>query len=188
MLKVSIVSLCVLCGAFVGFAFIWGLPWGMSLDRIHSGIQSSYKNVQHVSADDLSEMDMNSVIIFDVRESAEYDVSHIQGALHIDPNVTPDDFEHNFSDKIKNKTVIFYCSVGVRSSSKASELDNIIKRANVVASYNLTGGLFYWHNQSRPVVQGDNRATEYIHPYNDYWGRLITHSDAISYEKVNGVN
>ena len=89
---------------------------------------------------------------------------------------------------MKGKTVVFYCSVGVRSSSKASELEAIIKRAGAVASYNLTGGLFYWHNQSLPVVQDKDTATQYIHPYNDYWGQLISNDDAIRYQKAGVAN
>jgi len=54
----------------------------------------------------------NDALFIDARTIEEYDVSHIKGALHI--NSPEDPRLQNIS---KNKTIIVYCSIGLRSES-----------------------------------------------------------------------
>ena len=110
----------------------------------------------------------------------EYDVSHIAGALQVDPNIDTDVFETKFSKILKNKTVIVYCSVGQRSSSFADRVQTAALRNGAVSVQNLEGGLFGWHNDSRNMVNASG-PTSQIHPYNSYWGRLIENKDSIRY-------
>ena len=60
-----------------------------------------------------------NVIIFDVREKSEYDVSHIANALNFP-------FKKFKTDQIstisKDKKIVIYCSVGYRSEKIADKL------------------------------------------------------------------
>lgn len=155
-------------------------PWNLSLKKIQSGIEKWHQNVQHIDAVRLSEMDADNVVIFDVREPDEFNVSHIKGAIQISPTIEPEDFEYEFAEIITGKVVVFYCSVGVRSSAKASQLTGIVNDVNAQASYNLKGGIFQWHNELRPLVNKEGRTTK-IHPYNHYWRQLIKDKPSTSY-------
>ena len=182
-----LLRLSIIFGAFILVSVILIAPWNLSLNKIHSGIEKRHKNVQHIDARSLSGMRVDSVVLFDVCEVDEFDVSHIQSAIQLDPDIELGDFEDDFSEIIEGKVVVFYCSVGVRSSALASQLEELLNDAGTEKFYNLTGGLFQWHNQSRPTVHGDDIPTENIHPYNDYWGQLIENKSAISYQRSNKV-
>jgi len=151
------------------------------LAKIHKKIKADYNDVHHIEADAFSALDRDNLIIFDVRKQSEYDVSHIDGAIRVDPAIHPDEFARIFGDRLEGKTAVFYCSVGKRSSGLASRVAGVIDENGANASYNLTGGLFQWRNEARPLVQDAQTKTRFIHPYNNYWGRLINDKSAIRY-------
>ena len=125
-------------------------------------------------------MSAEAVVVFDVREKKEYEVSHIDGAIQIDPKLKPEQFFQQYGESIKDKTVVFYCSVGRRSSNFAEQINATSEADEALATYNLTGGLFHWHNIQKPLVN-EAQTTSAIHPYNFYWGRLIQDKPSISY-------
>lgn len=151
------------------------------LDNIHEKIVKDYKQVEHIEAPQFAEMDQTDVIIFDVREEKEFSVSHLDGAIQVDPDTSPEEFEGRFANQIDGKTLVFYCSVGRRSSKLLSEVSEVIEENNANDSYNLIGGVFRWSNQERPLVN-EAQSTAKVHPYNLYWGQLIEDKEAISYK------
>lgn len=151
------------------------------LGKIQLKLEQQYLDVSHIEADQFSKMDLENLVIFDVREEGEFAVSHISGATQLDPNVQPEEFLSNYHNKIQGKTVVFYCSVGRRSSATASKLQESLEQAGAADSFNLTGGLFNWRNENRPLVS-EGQDTDLIHPYNFYWGRLIHDKNAIRYK------
>ncbi len=151
------------------------------LTKIHNKIIKRYANIEHVEAANLEQWNADDVVIFDVREKSEYDVSHIDGAIQVEPDINSDSFIEEYSDLLRGKTVVFYCSVGRRSSGLLSRIAPQLKQQGIEQSYNLTGGIFRWHNEDRAVFKGGN-STPYIHPYNFYWGRLIEDKKAIKYK------
>lgn len=151
------------------------------LQAIHRNIVKSFDNVEHISADALTVIGSSNVVLFDVREQAEFAVSHIEGAIHVDPDISPALFKQKFAESLSNKTAVFYCSVGQRSSELASRVDAVVKDSGGLAAYNLIGGVFQWRNELREL-QRNGRPTRLVHPYNRYWGRLIEDRSAISYE------
>jgi len=161
--------------AFVAFTY------KPPLSKVHESIEASYQNVAHIDAEVFSKLDKRQLIIFDVRELAEFRVSHLQGAIQIDPDISVQEFEINYADLLADKTLIFYCSVGKRSSALASKLQQIIIDSQAVSAYNLIGGIFQWRNDARQLVESELRTTTKIHPYNKYWSRYITNKHAISY-------
>lgn len=106
---------------------------------------------------------LDSALFLDSRKPEEYKVSHIKNAVFIGyekPNF-------NVLNSInKNKEIVVYCSIGVRSEKVAEKL---VERGftNV---HNLYGGIFEWVNEEKPIVDSDGKTTLNIHPYNKVWG------------------
>ncbi len=170
----SLSGLCFSAGVSAGFL-------SPDLDEIHDDIVSNYAQVSQLEASKLIEMNPEDVILFDVREQKEFDVSHLDGAIQLDPDTSPEEFEDRFANEINGKTLVFYCSVGVRSTKLLSEVTEIVDENNASASYNLVGGVFRWSNDERPLVNQAQDTTK-VHPYNLYWGQLIEDKEAISYK------
>ena len=147
-----------------------------ALKETHQKVVKDYKTVSHITASSLSEMDSKDYVLIDVRESEEFAVSHIAGAIWVDPEIDADRFLSLYGDLISGRSVIFYCSVGVRSSRLAEKIQRSEAFQTPVQIYNLEAGVFGWHNEKRPLVQRSKdviRSTEFIHPYNRWWGRMI---------------
>lgn len=151
-----------------------------TLQSVHGKVVKDYQSVRHMDAQAFSTLDPSKVVIFDVREKNEYAVSHLKEAIRIDPDISPRSFMKKYADQIAGKTVIVYCSVGVRSSALAERIDPLLTASGGKHAYNLTGGIFQWHNEGRPLTRGQ-QSTRYVHPYNRSWGRLLSHKDLISY-------
>jgi rhodanese-related sulfurtransferase len=110
------------------------------------------------------------VVIFDVREVGEFDTSHLKGAIRVDPDVDPDAFLKQYGELLKDRTAVFYCSVGYRSSLLVERLvDATGDSTNLV---NLRGGIFKWYNEGLAVYDSAG-ATDEIHPFSVAWGRLL---------------
>lgn len=150
------------------------------LKQIQTKIERDFKVVHHIATQEFSMLSRDRVMIFDVRGQAEYDVSHIEGAIRIDPNMSPYAFMHIYSNTLNGKIIVFYCSVGRRSSAFASSVNTLVKKSGVTGSYNLAGGLFQWHHEERLLMQ-NGKPTNAIHPYNWFWSRLISNKNAIRY-------
>ena len=150
-----------------------------SLASVQIAIENQFETVDHLLAKEFLEMDKSGVLLFDTRPMAEYAVSHIDGALQLDPNVSAAKFAQLYGEKAAGKTLVFYCSVGHRSSGVAARAAEQLPEAGAI--YNLRGGIFDWHNAGRPVVNAGGE-TEQIHPYNKNWGQLVTRQDKLSYE------
>jgi rhodanese-related sulfurtransferase len=68
----------------------------------------------------------------------------------------------------RDTPVVVYCSVGYRSARVARWLG----RQGFTNVRQLDGSLFAWANEGRPMV-ADGRSVREVHPYNDFWGRLL---------------
>jgi len=129
------------------------------------------------------------VVIFDVRERAEFEVSHIPGAIQVDPDLTAREFLSRFKSVLDRPaagqsgptSVVFYCSVGVRSSKLASRVHKAGGDALRGRLHNLRGGIFRWHNESRDLVGPDGAGEGMVHGYDAYWSRFLTRSDNVIY-------
>lgn len=144
-----------------------------TLDAVREQVQRDYAAVAQMPADTLRDrLKAGDVLLLDVREWDEYAVSHISGAERVDPGTWKSTFLKGFKDKARGKTVVFYCSVGVRSSQLAEKVQVALMSAGAKAVYNLDGGVFGWHNEKRPLVDAKG-ATDFVHPYDSYWGTLV---------------
>ncbi len=110
--------------------------------------------------------DRPNPILIDVRQPAEYAVSHLPGARHL-PSLAAIQQAHIGADA----ALVLYCSVGYRSARLASQL-----QANGFQNVmNLEGSLFAWANEGRPIVAG-GEVVDAVHPYNRTWGFLLDSS------------
>lgn len=143
------------------------------LAKVHEGIEREFPGVSHIDGDDLATLKQEGIVLFDVREQSEFNVSHLKNAIRVDPGISALKFTKRYADISKGKIVIFYCSVGQRSSSLAQRAKDMLKSSGAKASYNLEGGIFKWHNERRPIYTSQTKLTEYVHPYDPIWGRMV---------------
>ena len=155
-----------------------------ALAKQHAKIERQFPDVQHIKADDEALEEMSDVVIFDVREKSEFEVSHLEGAIQVDPGITTKELLAKYADVIEGKKVVFYCSVGQRSSHLASQSQSTLIDKGATGAYNLEGGIFNWHNEQRDLVSNDHTPTNVVHPYNAYWGRMVNDRSKTSYKPV----
>ena len=142
-----------------------------SIDKV----LKTYNNnsVPYISSQELSKLD-NNIILLDAREANEYEVSHLKNAIAIGYN--------KFDSKIisgkipdKNKKIIVYCSLGVRSEKIGEKL----LKLGYTNVYNLYGGIFDWKNNNFAVVDSTNQVTENVHAFSKSWGKYLTKGNKI---------
>jgi len=120
-------------------------------------------DIEQIQADSAN---LSKVVILDVREKSEFEVSRLKNAIWIGY----DDFDISRIDSIdKEREIIVYCSVGYRSSKIGEELiESGFKNVK-----NLYGGIFKWANENRPIYNDSSQTTE-VHAYNRKWGKFLT--------------
>ena len=104
-------------------------------------------------------------VLLDVRTAAEFAISHLAGARHVEPG---SDLASLKLPKRKDTPVVTYCSVGYRSADFAQRL----REAGFSNVRNLEGSIFQWANEGRPVVC-EGQPAAIVHPYNKIWGSLL---------------
>ena len=145
------------------------------LALVHADIVKRFPNVKHLTTKQLTALSQQNILLVDVRKAKEYRVSHLANSIRVSPRMSADKFIVAHQKASSGKVILFYCSVGVRSSKLAKAVQERLPEAEI---YNLEGGIFKWHNESRPLVNSAG-PTDFIHPYNKYWGRLLTRQDQI---------
>ncbi len=122
--------------------------------------------------DDLT-ADDSTLVLFDTRGAEEFAVSHLTGAIRLDPETTAEAFFAAYAPLLLTKQAVFYCSVGRRSTALALTIARQIRPLDTIKPpANMIGGIFRWHNESKPLVNA-NGATDKVHPYSWYWKRLL---------------
>ena len=157
-----------------------------TLGTVKQGVLRDYKNVSHMETAELQNLIVNNkdVLIFDVREESEFNVSHIPGAVRVSPSSWGWTFLRDHGANVKGKTVVFYCSVGVRSSTMAARVQEGLAQRGARKIQNLNGGIFAWHNEKRALVN-DNGNTPFVHPFDKHWGSLLNRQNETRMSPVN---
>jgi rhodanese-related sulfurtransferase len=131
------------------------------------------ESVPYISVQELA-MPKNEAIILDSRELEEYNVSHIEGAIY----VGYDNFDLETVVTLlpdTSKTIIVYCSLGIRSEDIAEQL----KKAGYTNVYNLFGGIFEWKNKNFPVFDLENKETDNVHAFSKNWSKWLLKGNKI---------
>ncbi len=88
--------------------------------------------VEKINFDQVQTMQNKGALILDVRTSTEYNLRHIEGAIHIPLHKLRD----NLNQLPKDKPIIVHCQVGLRSYNAC----RILKARGFKNVYNLSGG------------------------------------------------
>jgi rhodanese-related sulfurtransferase len=148
-------------------------------------IARRWPRIDHLPGDRLAGlMEGNGIVLFDVREVDEYHVSRIPSAIRIDPDIRSRTFLDRYAVAVAGKTVVFYCAIGERSSRLAHRLAEDLRMHGALAVHNLAGGIFGWHDAARPLVN-DAGPTEFVHPYNRAWGRVLSRQNLLRTKPQN---
>lgn len=106
----------------------------------------------------------NGFVLLDIREEAEYAVSHLPGAKHVKPDQIAAFAKSQLEALPKTTPIVVYCAVGARSAIAAQAL-TALGFTNVL---NVKGSIFAWANEGRPLEGGTR-----VHPYDAHWGELL---------------
>ena len=128
-------------------------------------------DVPQIGADSLYTLNGADNLLLDARAAEEYAVSHIEGAIRIDPDGKLPAW---IADIEPERQVTVYCSVGYRSENVGRRL----QAAGFTKVSNLYGSLFDWVDRGYPLVDSSGNVTRRIHTYNARWGELVTHPEA----------
>ncbi|HAM71046.1 MAG TPA: hypothetical protein DCM86_05325 [Verrucomicrobiales bacterium] len=137
------------------------------LERIKAITRNAYPSFPQLGTHELAswmEEADTAPLLIDVRSGAEFDVSHLQGAVNLSSvEAIAGRLRHP-----KPQRVVLYCSVGFRSSRIAS----LLAAQGLDGILNLEGSIFQWANEGRPVFRGPQRVHQ-VHPYGPRWAGLL---------------
>ena len=158
-------KLLLLVLAFVLGLVVSGQAIGWTL--VNAKIRSEFPDVPRISTPELAawlnDGTRPAPVLLDVREHAEFEVSHLRNARHVAP-----DADAAVIALPKEQPIVTYCSVGYRSGAFAQKL----RDAGYPKVLNLEGSIFQWANEGRPVFRADAKV-EQVHPYARTWGLLL---------------
>lgn len=99
------------------------------------------------------------IVLVDVREQKEIDVSIIPGAI------TQAEFEKN-KEQYKGKLIVPYCTIGLRSTLYTNKLMKEGFKAK-----NLKGGVLSYAHEGKSFIK-DGKETKKVHVYGEAWNLL----------------
>jgi len=134
------------------------------LNALSLSVERDYPDVRHISVGELKS-DFPGALLIDVRERAEYETSHLPGALHAPEPADIDALREQYPDR----AMVFYCTVGVRSAIAAQSFLERSPAAEQPPVVNLSGSIFAWANGGEPLVDAQGPTTK-VHPYSFWWG------------------
>jgi rhodanese-related sulfurtransferase len=155
-----------------------GITWAV----LGTAIDRRFPSVRHLAPEALAawraDASRPAPVLLDVRTADEYAVSHLPGALRVDPDASAADvralLDRHLDANAGRRPLVLYCAVGYRSSALAARLHEA-ERAGEAAFgpvYNLRGAIFGWANAGYAVVR-DGQRVEDVHPYDRLWSRLL---------------
>lgn len=145
------------CSQSLGWRGVFGL-----IDR-------EFPNTPHISVEELAgwlqDPSRMPPVLLDVREEAEFAVSHLPGARRLQPDGP---LPADLLELPRTVPIVVYCSVGYRSAKTVAPL----QQAGFARVYNLRGSVFAWANAGHPVMRGED-PVRHVHPYDRLWGQLL---------------
>ena len=130
------------------------------------------KSVPYITAENLRRN--TPFLLLDTREKEEFEVSHLAKAVWVG-NRNPDVDKITSIVPNKNKPIVVYCSIGVRSEKVGEKL----LKKGYTEVYNLYGGIFEWKNKGFPVYDSIGQETDRVHAYNRHWGKMLNNATKV---------
>ena len=160
--------ICGFCGAAFGDE--------VAFDKMKQLVRSRFPQVAQLSTAELAEWlqtkSRAQPILLDVRTVEEFRVSHLRGAIQVDPAAKAADLVPVVRS---GRPIVTYCSVGYRSSAVAERL----VKAGVPQVRNLEGSIFQWANEGR-ALEADGKPAAQVHPYNSTYGKMLNEAKRAS--------
>lgn len=110
----------------------------------------------------------SNVVYIDAREQKEYNVSHIKNSIYVGFDYFDLEKFETLNIK-KNKKIVVYCSLGVRSEKIAKKIISL----GYTDVSNLYGGIFLWKDENGIIVDDKGKNTEKVHAYSQKWGEYL---------------
>ena len=163
--------------AAAGVALMLGLrrPWapGSAAWRaVDAQVRAAHPDVPLIGTDTLAAWlgQPGAPLLLDARTAREYAVSHLPGAVRVDPDAPAEALADTLAAlrADPSRPVVVYCSVGWRSAGVAERL----RAAGAGDVRNLRGSIFRWASEGRPLV-ADGHPASRVHPFDAVWGRLL---------------
>ena len=128
-----------------------------TLERMIRDIREDYPDVPTITPAGLREsLAAGGIVLVGVRTDRGRNVSTLPGAI------SADEFESRL-EELAGRTVVAYCTIGVRSSDYVREM-----RRRGVEVLNLEGSVLSWTHIGGPLVL-DGVATDRLHVYGRRW-------------------
>ncbi|XP_069767726.1 uncharacterized protein [Narcine bancroftii] len=154
------------------------------MEPVSEWIRHRFPAVENLGSDAVDQLlreERERLRLLDVRSPAEYEVSHLEGAIRVDPETS--DMEQLVNELglagTTDIAVVCYCSVGFHASKLAQKLGEFLAgdlRRGVpgtVKVYNLDGGFRRWSKENRSKVDSRNRPTSRDHAFTRLWDDLV---------------
>jgi rhodanese-related sulfurtransferase len=153
----------------IGAAVVLILGRGVGFEAVRRRTVHKFPDVQWVTTAELARWREDpgraQPLLLDARTRVEYQVSHLRDAVLDDaarPSLRP------LRGRAANQPIVVYGSVGYRGARLAYWLG----RQGFTNVRNLSGGVFQWANEDRPLFR-DTRPVAEVHPYDHRWGLLL---------------
>lgn len=138
---------------------------------------SKYNNetVPYISIEQLQKKQNHpQLLLLDTRAMEEYLVSHLKQSHWVGyENFDIEEFKNRFPKK--DKEIVVYCSLGVRSEKIGEKL----QKAGYANVQNLYGGIFTWKNNNLPVFNQQGNETQKVHAYSKKWGKWLEKGEKV---------
>jgi rhodanese-related sulfurtransferase len=156
----------VLIGGIV--LLVAGRP--LAFEVIQRKTAARFPEVKWISTDELARWQADTgqpqPLLVDARTEPEFAVSHLKGAVPIDP-YKPN--LRSLGNPSPQTALVVYSSAGYRSARVVSWLG----KQGYSTVVNLGGGIFKWANEGRLLFREQGRPTALVHPYDSRWGYLV---------------
>lgn len=119
-------------------------------------VEKQFSETSHLTIEEYQK-NKDEYVLVDVRSEKEVKVSRIPGAL------TRVEFESQRS-RYKDKKILTYCTIGVRSSKYAKSL-----KKEGFKTFNLKESILGWTHRGLPLVDPDKKETRKVHVYAEAW-------------------
>ena len=137
--------------SFSGLLILASL-FAVSLAQANDDVQDSVTAIEVNAAQEFVAQHENAVIL-DVRTSAEYEMSHITGAVNI--NVQDESFENRVDALDPDKTYIVHCTKNPADGRSSRALETL-ESLGFKHLYSLEGGYVAWEVAELPLTKPSN--------------------------------